>query len=144
MSQKRTTKRGNYRSVSHLCPNCFSTLSQTPQGSMICTGDRLDQWREEYQKLMKLSSDQINAFLNNLDNPSRFKELGSTVPGQPCGNSSKLSHVAPLNSVRIPDPMAVTRLERKLQRRLSEEELDEDYVFEDGYTLPFVNFPEDV
>lgn len=147
MSQKRTTKRGNYRSVSHLCPNCFSTLSQNAQGAMICTGDSLTKWQEQYQQFKLLPKEQQDEFLTALDNPERFLELASLTPGQSCGVTSKISHVAPNNSQRIPDPMAVARLERTLQRILAEDELDEEHVFQvngQPYQLPFINFPEDV
>lgn len=144
MSQRRTTKRGNYRSVSHLCPNCFSTLSQSQQGEMICTGDRLARWQEQYKEYKLLSEDEQKDFLDSLDTPERFLELGSLTPGESCGNTSKISHVAPNNSIRIPDPIATRVLERKLQRSLTEEELDEGYKFSDGYELPFVQFPEDI
>lgn len=147
MSQKRNTKRGNYRSVSHLCPNCFSTLSQNSQGAMICTGDRLAEWQKQYQEFKQLPEDDQQEFLDALDQPDRFLELASLTPGQSCGNSSKISHVAPNNSQRIPDPMAVARLERTLHRTLADDELDEEYVFQvngQPYQLPFINFPEDV
>ena len=146
-NQRRTTKRGNYRSVSHLCPNCFSTLQQNEQGAMICTGDSLAKWQEQYQQFKLLSEAKQAEFLSELGNPERFLELASLTPGEPCGVTSKISHVAPENSVRIPDPMAVGRLERRLQRTLTTEELDEEYVFHlDGkaYQLPFLNYPEDV
>ena len=147
MSQKRTIKRGNYRNVSHLCPNCFSTLSQSQQGEMICTGDRLDKWREEYQRVSQLPSLQMKEFLDQLEDVSRFLELGSSKFGESCGVSSKLNYVAAINSIRIPDPIAVTKLERTLKRSLTEEELNEEFVFQlDGnsYQLPFIQFPEDV
>ena len=114
---------------------------------MICTGDRLADWQKQYQQFKLLSPDKQTEFLSQLDNSERFLELASLTPGESCGNSSKISHVAPNYSVRIPDPLAVARLERTLQRLLTEDELDEDHVFQvngQPYQLPFVNFPEDV
>lgn len=145
--QKRSTKRGNYRSVSNLCPNCFSTLGQDQNGAIICSGDRMKAWHEEFKKFNGLSEEEQADYLSKLDDPDRFLELASSLSGNDCGFSTKISHVAPNQSIRIPDPLAVMRLERTLQRKLSEDELDEEHVFEvEGkpYRLPFVNFPEDV
>lgn len=147
MYQKRTTKRGNYRSVSNLCPNCFSTLSQDSAGAIICSGDRMKAWHEQFAKFNAMSEDEQTQYLSKLDDPDRFIELATSLNGHDCGFSTKISHVAPNQSIRIPDPMAVGRLERTLQRRLTEDELVEEHVFElegKSYRLPFINFPEDV
>lgn len=147
MYQKRSTKRGNYRSVSNLCPNCFSTLGQDAAGAIICSGDRMKAWHEQFAKFNAMDDDAKAEYLGKLDDPDRFVELATSLNGHDCGFSTKISHVAPNHSVRIPDPLAVMRLERTLQRRLSEDELDEEHVFQvEGkpYRLPFVNFPDDV
>ena len=123
MYQRRSTKRGNYRSVSSLCPNCFSTLLTDERGAIQCSGDRIKSWQDEFDKFKALSDKGKEEYLARLDNPERFLELAGTLGSQDCGFSTKISHVAPNYSVRIPDPMAVNKLERTLQRKLSEEEL---------------------
>jgi hypothetical protein len=143
MYKRRSTKRGNYRSVSSLCPNCFSTLTTDEAGAITCSGDRIKSWQDEFDKFKALSEIDKKKYLAELDNPKRFLELAGTLGSQDCGFSTKISHVVPNYSVRIPDPIAVRAMERKLQRLLTEEELDEKYIFENGYKLPFTQFPED-
>lgn len=147
MYQKRSTKRGNYRSVSNLCPNCFSTLTSDSNGAVICSGDRMAAWQAEFEKFKALSEDEQDQYLAKLDDPDRFLELVGSLNSQDCGFSTKINHVVSSHSTRIPDPLAVSRLERALQRRLTEDELDEDHIFQINgkeYRIPFVNFPEDV
>jgi hypothetical protein len=147
MREKRITKRGNYRNVANLCPNCFSTLQQDAQGKTICSGDRLSTWQAEFEKYQNLTEDQKADYLDKLGNPEKFLELTGSLSAVDCGYSSKISHVAPTHSIRIPDPIAVRSLERKLQRNLTEEELDEEYEFlVEGklFKLPFCQFPEEM
>lgn len=146
MYQKKV-KRGNYRSVSNLCPNCFSTLNQDITGALSCSGDRMKAWQEEITKFKALTEDDKDNYLTKFDNPSKFLELVNSINGQDCGFSTKISHVVPSQTVRIPDPVAVKRLERTLQRVLMEEELYEEHTFlvdNKPYKLPYVNFPDDV
>lgn len=142
---KRRSNRVNLRSVHNLCPNCFSKLEQDSSGSLHCSGDRINSWQEEVDKYLKLTVGEQQAYLNKLSNPSGFINLVDFNTGKVfCGFNTKLTAIVPETNCRIPDPMASARLERKLARKLQDIELEEGYVFEDGYKLPFINFPEDV
>lgn len=135
----------NLRSVHNLCPNCFSRLIQDEAGNLECTGDRLKSWQDEVDKYLKLTVGQQQDYLLALSNPSGFLNLISFDTGKVfCAFNSKISPVVAESNCRIPDPMAVARLERKLARELQENELEEGYEFEGGYRLPFLNFPDDV
>jgi len=141
VTQKRT-KRGSTRYNSSLCAYCFSTLNTNQNGELSCSGDRLVEWQAEFDKFSTLSDEQQKEYLSKLDDPSRFINL------KDCGFDTKLSPVLPNNSIRMPDPIAVVRLERSLRRKLTEEELCEGHVFYEfdikNYQLPFINFPEDL
>jgi hypothetical protein len=141
MSNRRRMK--NARIISNLCPNCFSTLTNNEDGTISCTGDRLTFWKTEAENYKKLSPEEQKLYLDSLEDSSKFLQLVATVDNLNCGYSSQLSAITSNNSTRIPDAMAVGRLERKLGRQLTELELEEGFKFEGGYCLPFINFPED-
>lgn len=143
--KKRRSNRVNLRSVHNLCPNCFSRLIQDEAGNVHCTGDRLKSWQEELDKYLKLTVGEQQDYLLALSNPSGFLNLINFDDGTVfCMFNNKISPIGAESNCRIPDPMAVSRLERQLARPLQEHELEEGYAFENGYQLPFVNFPDDV
>jgi len=64
-----------------------------------------------------------------------------------CDFNDRYAYSIPDERITIPDPIVVKKLERLLQRQLTEEELEEGYrlVIDDGYiTIPRVVFPDDV
>lgn len=144
---QRRTKRVSHRNVSNLCPNCFSTLNIDDSGGFACSGDRIASWRKEIEAYREMPEQAQQTYLATLSNPSKFVELVGSFDTLDCGLSNQLSNVTSTNNTRIPDPMAVGKLERILKRSLTAEELEEDYEFEfEGkrYTIPFVNFPDDI
>lgn len=145
--KQRRSNRVNLRSVHNLCPNCFSQLKADETGGLYCTGDKLQVWQGAIENFLKLDINKRNDFLETLDNPSGFINSINFETGiAQCGFNSKISPVASNNETMVPDPMAVGRLERQLKRRLTEIELEPDYVFNlDGkeYRLPLLKFPED-
>lgn len=147
-TKKRNSKNVNFRNVLNLCPSCFSRLEHSSSGESICTGDRLAAWQSEVDKFLVMSKDDQQKFLESLGNESGFLNLINRDTGKVyCSYNSKISPIMQETSIRMPDPLAVSKLERKLKRELKGNELEEGYVFDvDGkpYILPIINFPEDV
>jgi len=147
---KRRQTNANLKSISNLCPNCFSTLVKNEDGDIECSGDKLKFWKDEVALYKKMNVEQQKIYLESLENANEFLRLAAaveTAEALDCGYSANLVSIIPNYSTRIPDPMAVNKLERKLKRLLTEEELEEGYTFKldnEIYMLPFINFPEDV
>ena len=148
MEKQRRIKNGSPRSLLNFCPNCSSRLTVNENKETVCSGDKLDFLKKEAAAFITMNNDERIKYLSDLDNPSRFLELVNINTGDvSCSFNNRISHTMADNSVLIPDPMAVTRLERKLSRRLTEEELEEGHEFyldSKLYLLPFVRFPDDV
>ncbi len=143
--QKKRKFRVNLRSVHNLCPNCFSQLIPDETGSLSCTGDRLQQWQEELDKYLALPPNKQKDFLSFLSNPDGFLNIVNLETKKVyCGFNTKITPIVSDGAIRIPDPLMVNRFEKNLGRRLSEEELEEGYIFKDGSSIEFINFPEDV
>lgn len=145
--RQRRTKRVSYRNVNNLCPNCFSTLISEDTGNFYCSGDRIASWQKEIEDYKNMSEEEQQAYLKTLSNPSKFLELIVSFDTLDCGTSTQLSNISTHNNIRIPDPMAVGKIEKLLKRSLTEEELEEGYEFKintKAYTLPFISFPEDL
>lgn len=141
------SKRVSHRNVSNLCPNCFSTLSLNEAGGFDCSGDRIASWKDEITKYRGMSEDDKKEYLATLANPSKFMDLVGSFDTLDCGYNAKINNVTADYNTRIPDPMAVARLERVLQRTLTAEEMEEghEFVLEGkSYTLPMINFPDDL
>ena len=144
-SMKRRNSLVNFKSVHNLCVHCFSRLTRDETGDSVCTGDRLEYWQGELDKFLQLSTAGQTKYLESLSNASGFLSLVDFNTKQVfCGFSNNISPIVSEDQTRIPDPMAVSKLEKKLKRILKPQELEEDYAFEDGYKLPFLNFPEDL
>lgn len=145
MSNRKRMK--NARLVSVFCPNCFSTLDVQVNGSKSCSGDKLKFWKEEAEKFLSLEEAERQAYLNALSEPDKFLQIVANKDDLKCEYSSNITGVSSSYSFRIPDPLAVSSLEKKLKRKLTEEDLQEDKEFiidSKPYKLPFVNFPEDL
>jgi hypothetical protein len=126
-------KRGrNDRSNSLTCPNCLSKLITNSIGVLECTGDRLKLWETEFVKFHKLNGEQKVEFLKTVSANGSFQELYdrwvyAQEQGVPeefgCGYTNTLFPPMGTVKVRIPDPIVVKRIELKLGRKLTEEEL---------------------
>jgi hypothetical protein len=153
----------NARSVNHTCPNCLSTLTLTEQGQWKCTGNKLKLWSKQFEEYEKMNVIQKQKYLNTLDNQDKFLEWFNQKDKLVCDWLSRSATVEPTYSTTIPDPMAVNKIEKKLGRELTEEELEEGFVFYrkliyneyfysltkvdkdwTSYILPRVNFPDDI
>lgn len=144
MYHKRKIERVNTRSILNLCGDCYSTVNIDQKGNRTCSGDRLVDWQVQADLFQKMSEQQKEVFLSSLGNSSGFLRLLNTTTGKiTCGYSLRIYPTMADSQVRMPDPMAAGRLEKKLKRPLTELELEEGYLFDDNYQLPFVKYPED-
>lgn len=145
---QRNNNRVNPRHFHNLCPNCFSKLEADKASNVKCTGDKLASWQSEITKYLKLSSQDAQLYLQNLSNPTGFLNLIDVNSGLAvCGFDSRITPVISSSQQRIPDPMVVNKLERKLNRLLTELEQEEGFEFvvdNKVYTIPFINFPDDL
>lgn len=126
-------KRGrNDRTNSLSCPNCLSKLVTNSLGLLECTGDRLKIWEKEFERYYKLDAEKKIEFLKNVSANGNFQELydrwvyarENEAPEEfDCGYSNVLFPPSGNVKVRIPDPIFVKRLEVKLGRKLTEEEI---------------------
>lgn len=126
-------KRGrNDRTNSLSCPNCLSKLVTNSLGLLECTGDRLKIWEKEFERYYRLDDVKKVEFLKNVSANGNFQELydrwvyarENELPNEfDCGYSNILFPPSGNVKVRIPDPIFCKRIEQKLGRKLTEEEL---------------------
>jgi len=126
-------KRGrNDRSNSLSCPNCLSKLKTNSYGVLECSGDRLKIWEKEFARFYKLTPEEKVEFLKTVSSNGTFQELYdrwvyASETGKPdefeCGYTNTVFPPNGNVKVRIPDPIVCKRLEQKLGRKLTEEEI---------------------
>lgn len=126
------------------CPNCLSSLLINKQGYYECSGNNLKYWEEQFKLFDTMSSSEKAIYLDNLSDTGSFLELHlkwsfKDTEGHRsnfgCGYSHKT--YSPINKLRtkMRDPVAVRFKEKKLGRKLTDEELRE---------VPLINFPDEV
>lgn len=144
MSNRRKAKNANISF--NLCPNCYSKLINV-SGEVVCSGDKLEYWKLEAEKYVAMSTIEQAEYLLTIEDCDKFLDIVVDRDNISCGYSNRITPVTSSNSLRIPDPMAVSRLERQLGRSLTDEEQEEGYEFvlnNSTYTLPFCSFPDDI
>ena len=130
----------NNRRYVGLCPFCDSKVVITSTGE-ICTGesklkllDVIKSYKEAVDK---------DKFLENISDIEKFLEyVNFGIPECPSRGLLDFSRTKQY----ITDPIAVKQLERRLNRKLKEEELEPGNVFVvngQNYVLPLVEFPYD-
>lgn len=129
---KKDRRKKNARSTITNCPNCLSTMKLNKLGSWECSGDKLTIWDKDFEEFLKLGEKERGDYLNNLSNYSRFVELfdkwkyakETNAPEEfNCGFINAVFPMTGSASVRIPDPLVVKKLEKKLGRELTYDEL---------------------
>lgn len=129
---KNKKKSKNVRMTVTSCPNCMSSMILNSDGFWECTGSRLRLWEDEFNKFSGLTKEKQVEYLTTLSSYSRFVELYdkwkySIEVGVPeefnCGYTNIIYPPNGTVQVRIPDPLFVKRIEKKLGRPLTEEEL---------------------
>ena len=150
------------RSLNHTCPCCMSIVKINNMGQLECTGNNLILWRKDFEVYSKMNATDKEAYLNSLNNKEKFLEWYQRKDDLHCGWSNNYSKIDQTYSTMIPDPIAVGKIERSLKRPLTEEELEEGYVFYrtlennnyiystenlenwNKYIIPRVSFPDEV
>ena len=114
------------------CPNCLSSIRVNDVGVWECTGDRLQTWVAEFSKYNSLSNEKKIEYIKGVSADSQFLELYdrwvySVTVNNPdefnCGYTNKMFLPISTVKVRLADPIFVKHLEKKLGRKLTEEEL---------------------
>ena len=132
LKPKRKKRGRNDRTNSLSCPNCLSKLVTNSIGLLECTGDRLKLWEKEFERYYKLDDAKKVEFLKNVSANGNFQELydrwvyarENELPNEfDCGYSNVLFPPSGTIKVRIPDPIFCKRIEQKLGRKLTEEEI---------------------
>lgn len=126
------------------CPNCLSSLLINKKGYYECSGNNLHYWEEQFKLYDTMSSSEKAIYLDNMSDKSSFLELHlkwsfKDADGHRSNFNCGYSHrtYSPVNRLRtkMRDPVAVRAKEKKLNRKLTEEELKE---------IPIINFPDEV
>lgn len=121
----------NVRTNLSNCPNCLSKLIFDEAGLHKCSGSRLTIWEKEFSNFHNLKDVQKIEYLKNVSLDSIFLELYdrwsySLVNPEDkfdCGFTNKIYFPIPSCSVTIPDPAQISRIEKKLGRKLTEDEI---------------------
>lgn len=143
------------RQLDHLCPECLSTLELSVDGYK-CTGNRLRLWVKEFEKYDLLTEGEKKMYIANLADKEKFVELYNSKTLE-CEYSPQMIEIIPEQSILIPDPMVVGKIELNFGRRLTDTELEEGFLFYrkgknfshehlEGYNrfrIPRVLFPDD-
>lgn len=115
------------RTVVSNCPCCGSKLHLNDAQVWECTSDKLKYWESEFNKYAALNDAEKVQYLQNISSDSQFFDLYDKWKAEPqnfnCGYSNNI--FLPIANTRtiIPDPIFVKKLEEKLKRALTEEEL---------------------
>lgn len=114
------------------CPHCLSTIRINEVGVWECTGDKLKSWEAEFLKFHGLNNEKKVEYIKGVSADSQFLELYDRwayayTTNNPkefnCGYTNKMFLPISTVKVRLADPIFVKHLERKIGRKLTEEEL---------------------
>jgi hypothetical protein len=148
------------------CPNCLSTLKLNTFGVWYCTGDRLELWTGELEKYSRMNEQRKQDYLSSISEVDKFLDLferwqyineRGIRENFNCGYSNEV--YPPVSRVKshLPDPAFVKSLERRMGRKLTEEEkANESELWEwngvisdikkkgaKRVRIPWINLPED-
>lgn len=146
-----------FRNGSFTCPTCLSTLRINKEGIYECTGDKLLIWKSKFKTYEMMSQNQKDNYLESLENKERFLELYEKRNNLTCEFSGTSSEIFQPLQNNIPDPIAIKKIEKSLGRELTEQELEEEFIFytdgeqfkvEEGieleaFKIPRIKFPEE-
>jgi hypothetical protein len=141
-----TRKEQNYGRINaFICSSCGSKLIKT-NNTLTCSMDKITFWRQEIELYKQMNTTEQKLYLDSIQDKTKFLTLVQNIDTYDCGFSLNLSNITSSNSLRVPDSIAVKRLERLLKRELTELEREEGFVFklkDELYQLPFLNFPDE-
>ena len=134
------------RSNNTSCPYCLSLLKADSFGTLYCTSTRLKIWEKQFAAFHALNAQEQEKYLGGLSNTGRFKELydrwkyafENNLPDEyNCEFSNQIFPIISASKNIIPDPLFCKKLEEKLGRPLTEEELrnESELYFYQGQVL---------
>ena len=138
----------------NVCPTCLSKLIND-DGVMICSGDLLKLWETHFESYKNMKPEQQKNYIVNISESEKFFDLygkwdyvdsNGNRSNFTCGYTSRIFNPTPETRMYIPDPLQVKRIEQKLNRSLTEEELSGDKkVVVEGkkITIETMIFPDD-
>ena len=138
----------------NICPLCLSKLIDE-EGSMVCSGSKLELWVNDFKQYEKMNKGEKKKFLISFSDSERFIELynkwnyldeNGHRTNFSCGYTNQIFNPLPENRMYLPDPLQVKKLEQKLNRELTEEEVYGERVIDvDGkqVTIKQMVFPDD-
>lgn len=136
-----------------ICKNCYSTI-KIVDTNRVCSSDNLNHWNKEFIKFHNLDNKNKLEYLKSIAYETKFLELYDKW--EYCKNSLEEftcdytdtniieGNVGLKNS--IPDPIYTHLLEKKLGRKLTEEELigEKDLLINGiKIEIPFISLPEE-
>lgn len=118
----------------NVCPHCLSILVDD-EGTMICTGSRLEVWVGDFKRYEQMNTDEKREFLISFSNSEKFVDLyekwvavddDGNRPNFVCEYTNKIFSPLPDNRLVIPDPLQIRSIERQIKRSLTQEEINGD------------------
>jgi hypothetical protein len=112
------------------CPNCQSTLRLNDLGQYECTSNKLMVWEKEFFAYDRADMEGKEEILAKFSNTSLFSELydrwkyaRENDEKFDCGYTNEVFPLLSESKEVIPDPLVVKRVEKKLGRELTLDEL---------------------
>lgn len=136
---KKAVKKNLKPKTTAICPECNSTIKVNTYGVWECTGDQLEYWHQQFCRFRAMSENKQKEFIETISDLGKFMDLYSRWQNSQeldnyefdCGYSNKIFSPSSRHRVTIPDPIQVKHIERRLGRKLTEEELhNEDAIWE--------------
>lgn len=114
-----------------ICPECGSVLKVSEHGPWECTGNQLEIWISQFSHYQQLGDLEKQEYLTEISDLPRFEYLYGRWEASleeenaepfTCGYTNDMS--LPISSMKIslPDPLFVKHLEKRIGRKLTEEE----------------------
>lgn len=126
-------KRENYANIRNTfssCPNCLSKMKLDDSNNWECSGDNLKIWESEFYEYKNFNNVEKVKYLESLSNYSKFLDLYDkweycliNKEMFTCGYNNDILPIISSSKISIPDPIFTNILEKKLSRKLTEEEL---------------------
>lgn len=113
------------------CPNCQSLLKLNEHGQFECSGNKLRVWEKEFVAYYRATDIEKEEILSKFSNTSIFGELYDRWKYNreneeemfDCGYTNEIFPLLSESKETIPDPLVVKRIEAKLGRELTLDEL---------------------
>jgi len=141
MDSSKKSKKTNRAKTTSVCPECNSVLKVNKLGIWECLGNELFYWQQEFIKFRAANQEEKDKILKSISDTGQFIDLynrwsnSQDLPDVSfdCGYSNRLYPSHSNSKEVIADPIQVVNVERKLGRKLTEEELkNEQDIWQHG------------